>query len=126
MENLFNLDDLWAFVINVLTERHPLFLLWVAGTGAIVVGLTQALKKWKPTLQGNLVQSISAGISLVVSAGEAWIGGVFKDGFQSSDGEGIFFLAVAGWMAATWGYAVVTNRNRPADASQVRSGGVSP
>jgi hypothetical protein len=110
MENVFNPNQIWDFVIKVLQERHPLFILWLAGQGAIVLFVTQFLKKQK-NLQGNMVQILAAVASVVIATVQALLGGVFKDGVQGNDIEGVMLLGAAGWMAATWGYSVMTNRN---------------
>lgn len=109
--DLFNPNQIWDFVTTTLADRHPLFIAWLAGTAGVVGLVTQAVKKWKPALDGNRVQMIAGGVALVASAVYAALGGVFKDGFQGNDLEGIVLLAVASWLMSMGGYSLATNRN---------------
>jgi hypothetical protein len=109
------MDELLHFLDGLLRSVAPGMGGLALISAPVVTGLVGAVKRFFPNLQGNVNQTIAAGITLVVVLGEAATPAinVFGDGVTGQEVAGLLLVSAMTYLMAVGFNETTKNRNEP-------------
>lgn len=102
------------YLTGYLQRTNPALLALVVPTGLLVRKLVQIIRAKFAHLQGNVIQTIAAGVAVAVVSIQASLGGVFRDGTNLQEITGLLVVSVMAWFGGIALNEIFKNQNKPA------------
>lgn len=110
-----------SILTELLRQTNPSALVWVAGAGVAAKFGMDLIKRFIPSLQGNLVQTATFGVSLAAAVVQAAIAGVFTGGVTVQETLSILIVGALTYLGAVGVNETLKNTNAKETAPVVES-----
>lgn len=99
------------FLTELLERTNPGAIAWIVPAGALTKLLVDFIKRQWKNLQGNVIQTVTAGVSILATYIQMSIVGVFNDGFDMVELRSSLIVSGITWLTAIGINEIFKNRN---------------
>jgi hypothetical protein len=114
-----------TLLTQYLQQTSPELLVLLVPCALLTKGLVDVIRRYVLTnLQGNSVQTLVLGMSVLVTLAQAGPAGVYKDGVTGKESVGLSLVAAITWLVAMGVHNLMQDRNgRTVDGNSGVDGG---